>query len=135
MSIFSELKRRNVFRVAATYVVSAWLLIEIGNEELMADVLLARGSAGNLAEADSVVDDLEAGSRDAGRDRQGPLQAGLVAGAAAAAEAALAIDPEDVRAIVHDCLRHRLMLTYEANAAGISADAVIDELIKQVAVA
>jgi TolB-like protein/tetratricopeptide (TPR) repeat protein len=31
MSIFSELKRRNVFRVAATYVVSAWLLIEIGN--------------------------------------------------------------------------------------------------------
>jgi TolB-like protein/Tfp pilus assembly protein PilF len=31
MSIFNELKRRNVFRVAATYVVSAWLLIEIGN--------------------------------------------------------------------------------------------------------
>jgi TolB-like protein/Tfp pilus assembly protein PilF len=31
MSIFSELRRRNVFRVAATYVVSAWLLIEIGN--------------------------------------------------------------------------------------------------------
>jgi len=33
---------------------------EIGNEELMADVLLARGSAGNLAEADSVIGDLEA---------------------------------------------------------------------------
>ena len=31
MSIFAELKRRNVFRVAATYVVTAWLLVEIGN--------------------------------------------------------------------------------------------------------
>ena len=35
----------------------------------------------------------------------------------------------------HDCLRHRLMLSYEANAGGISADQVIDELIKNVAVA
>ena len=45
------------------------------------------------------------------------------------------VTPDDIRAVVHDCLRHRLMLTYEANAAGISADAVIEELIKQVAVA
>ncbi|MEE4602521.1 MAG: MoxR family ATPase [Desulfobacteraceae bacterium] len=45
------------------------------------------------------------------------------------------VTPDDIRAVLHDCLRHRLMLTYEANAAGISADAVIDELIKQVAVA
>jgi MoxR-like ATPase len=45
------------------------------------------------------------------------------------------VTPDDIRAVVHDCLRHRLMLTYEANAAGVSADAVIDELIKQVAVA
>jgi MoxR-like ATPase len=45
------------------------------------------------------------------------------------------VTPDDLRAVVHDCLRHRLILTYEANAAGICADAVIDELIKQVAVA
>jgi len=32
---------------------------EIGNEELMADVLLARGSAGNLSEGGSVIADLE----------------------------------------------------------------------------
>lgn len=31
MSIYNELKRRNVFRVAAAYVVTAWLLIEIAN--------------------------------------------------------------------------------------------------------
>jgi hypothetical protein len=28
MSFFSELKRRNVFRVGAAYIVSAWLLIQ-----------------------------------------------------------------------------------------------------------
>jgi TolB-like protein/Flp pilus assembly protein TadD len=48
MPVFRELQRRNVFRVAATYVVTAWLLIEIGNtlEETLnlpewADTLLA----------------------------------------------------------------------------------------------
>lgn len=42
--------------------------------------------------------------------------------------------PEDVQAVVHACLRHRLILTYEAEAEGISKDAVIDELVKRVAV-
>ena len=43
------------------------------------------------------------------------------------------VDPEDVRAIAHDCLRHRLMLSYEAQGEGVSADAVIEVLIEQVA--
>ena len=45
------------------------------------------------------------------------------------------VTPDDVRTIVHDCLRHRLILSYEANADGLSADDVINELVKQVAVA
>jgi MoxR-like ATPase len=45
------------------------------------------------------------------------------------------ITPDDVRAVVHDCLQHRLILSYEANADGLSADDVINEVIKQVAVA
>ena len=44
------------------------------------------------------------------------------------------VTPDDIRAVVHDCLRHRLILSYEANAEGISADQVIDEILKQVAV-
>jgi MoxR-like ATPase len=44
------------------------------------------------------------------------------------------VDPEDVRAIVHDCLRHRLMLSYEAQGEGVSADRVIDALVEQVAI-
>jgi MoxR-like ATPase len=43
------------------------------------------------------------------------------------------VDPEDVRAVIHDCLRHRLMLSYEAQGEGVSADQVIDEIVKQVA--
>ena len=44
------------------------------------------------------------------------------------------VTPEDIRAVVHDCLRHRLILSYEANAEGISPNKVIDELLKLVAV-
>ena len=43
------------------------------------------------------------------------------------------VDPEDVRAIVHDVLRHRLMLSYEAQGEGVRPDAVIDRLIELVA--
>lgn len=45
-----------------------------------------------------------------------------------------AVTPDNIRAVVHDCLRHRIMLSYEANADGISADHVLDEILKQVAV-
>jgi len=43
------------------------------------------------------------------------------------------VDPEDVRAVIHDCLRHRLMLSYEAQGEGVGADRVIDALVEQVA--
>ncbi|AQV93860.1 AAA family ATPase [Cupriavidus necator] len=45
------------------------------------------------------------------------------------------VTPEDVQAVVHEVFRHRLILSYEAHAAGITADAVIDRLVQQVAVA
>jgi MoxR-like ATPase len=45
------------------------------------------------------------------------------------------VTPEDVQHVAHDCLRHRVSLTYEATADGMRADDVIDELIRQVAVA
>ncbi len=37
--------------------------------------------------------------------------------------------PEDVRAIIHPALRHRIMLSYHAEAEAISADEVITELV------
>ncbi len=42
--------------------------------------------------------------------------------------------PDDVRAVVHSVLRHRLTLSYEANAEGISANDIIDTILEQVAV-
>jgi MoxR-like ATPase len=45
------------------------------------------------------------------------------------------VTPDNVRAIVHDVLRHRLMLSYHANAAGIAADQVVDGILEVVAVA
>ena len=42
------------------------------------------------------------------------------------------IIPDDVRAIAHDALRHRLVLSYEASAAGVDADRVIDDIVRHV---
>ncbi len=44
------------------------------------------------------------------------------------------VDPDDVRSILHSVMRHRLILSYEAAAEGITTDQVIDEVVKQVAV-
>ncbi len=44
------------------------------------------------------------------------------------------VGPEDVQAVVHDVLRHRLILNYEAEAEGMTTDTVISELIARVAV-
>ena len=40
--------------------------------------------------------------------------------------------PDDVRAVAHDVLRHRLILSFEAEAAGITANQVIDKLLETV---
>ena len=42
--------------------------------------------------------------------------------------------PEDVRAICHDVLRHRIGLSYEADANNISADEVVSEILDKIAV-
>ena len=42
--------------------------------------------------------------------------------------------PEDVRAVCHDVLRHRLGMSYEADAVGMSTDKAIDEIINVVPV-
>jgi MoxR-like ATPase len=43
------------------------------------------------------------------------------------------VTPEDIHAVVHDVLRHRLLLTFEAEAEGIQTDQLVDELLKWVA--
>ena len=42
--------------------------------------------------------------------------------------------PEDVRAIAHDVLRHRLGLTYEAEAANVTSEEIVSKIINRVEV-
>lgn len=42
--------------------------------------------------------------------------------------------PEDVRAVCHDVMRHRIGLTYEAEANNITADEIISEILDKVIV-
>ena len=42
--------------------------------------------------------------------------------------------PDDVRSVLHSIMRHRLIITYDALADQVTPDAIIDEIIKQVAV-
>ena len=42
--------------------------------------------------------------------------------------------PQDVKEVVHDVLRHRIILTYEAEAENITADKVIDNILDAVPV-
>lgn len=44
------------------------------------------------------------------------------------------VSPDDVQAVLHDCLRHRLILTFEAEASGLNSTQVINELLAAVAV-
>ncbi|PXX90982.1 AAA family ATPase [Marinobacter vulgaris] len=44
------------------------------------------------------------------------------------------VSPDDVRSIAFDVLRHRILLTFEAEAEGLTADAIIQRLIDRVPV-
>jgi MoxR-like ATPase len=45
------------------------------------------------------------------------------------------VSPDDVQAVAHDVLRHRLIVSFEAEATGITADHIIDTLLRKVAAA
>jgi MoxR-like ATPase len=44
------------------------------------------------------------------------------------------VDPDDIQSIAYDVLRHRIILSYEAEAEGITPDIFIKELINRIAV-
>ena len=42
--------------------------------------------------------------------------------------------PEDIQNVAHDILRHRVLLSYEAEAEGVTVDGLVSELLRRVAV-
>jgi len=57
-----------------------------------------------------------------------------VAKAHAFIEARTYVVPEDVKAVAHDVLRHRLVLSYEAAAENVTGDGIVDQVLGAVAV-
>lgn len=45
------------------------------------------------------------------------------------------VSPDDIQAVIFDALRHRIMLSFEAEATGISADTVLQRVLDRVPVA
>ncbi len=45
------------------------------------------------------------------------------------------VSPDDVQQVVHDVMRHRVLLSFEAEANGVTVDRVIDLLLERVPVA
>ena len=45
------------------------------------------------------------------------------------------VSPDDVAAMAHDVLRHRLVVSYEGEIAGVTSDGVIDRLLELVPIA
>jgi|TARA_Y100000310_G_scaffold256832_1_gene264744 MoxR-like ATPase len=44
------------------------------------------------------------------------------------------VSPDDVQAVFHDVFRHRIIISFEAEAEGVDADTVLDTLMARVAV-
>ncbi|MDQ3277247.1 MAG: ATPase, partial [Bacteroidota bacterium] len=42
------------------------------------------------------------------------------------------VTPDDVRSIAHSVLRHRIGLTYEAEAENVSTENVIDQILQKI---
>ena len=45
------------------------------------------------------------------------------------------VSPDDVQAVAMECLRHRLIVSFEAEAAGVSSDRIVERLLERVPVA
>ncbi|MGO2074678.1 MAG: AAA family ATPase, partial [Pseudoalteromonas sp.] len=44
------------------------------------------------------------------------------------------VAPDDIQAVLHNVLRHRIILSYEAQADGVTKDQVISHILELVAV-
>ena len=70
---------------------------------------------------------------DYGASPRGTIALDLCARANAFLEGKDFVSPDDVQAVVHDVFRHRIIVSFEAEAMGIDPDTVIDTLVQRVA--
>ncbi len=70
----------------------------------------------------------------AGASPRGTINLALAARARAFMQARAFVTPQDVKDMAVDVLRHRILLTYEAEAEGISSDSIIARILSKVPV-
>lgn len=124
----------------------------LGHDVLsISDVEFLRASARRVHVADAVMRyavDLAATTRGAGPHPLQGLDALVRLGASPRASIALVrigqayallsgrdyVVPEDIKAFIHEVMRHRIILTFEALADGVATDQIIDSVVKAVPV-
>ena len=80
------------------------------------------------------VDHSLAGMVRAGASPRATINIALAAKALAFTRQRGYVTPQDVKDLAHDILRHRILLSYEAEAAGVGADDVIERVLSKVPV-
>ena len=70
----------------------------------------------------------------AGASPRGTINLALTARARAFMRGRAFVTPQDVKDLAHDVLRHRILLSYEAEAEEISTDAILDRILARVPV-
>jgi MoxR-like ATPase len=69
-----------------------------------------------------------------GASPRGTINLTLAAKAAAFLQGRAYVTPQDIKDLAHDILRHRILLSYEAEAEGVTTDAIIDQILAKLPV-
>ena len=70
----------------------------------------------------------------AGASPRATINIALAAKALAFTRQRAYVTPQDVKDLAHDILRHRILLSYEAEAANVTSDNIIDHILSKVPV-
>ena len=70
----------------------------------------------------------------AGASPRATINIALAAKALAFTRGRAYVTPQDIKDLAHDILRHRILLSYEAEAASVTSDLVIDRILSKVPV-
>ena len=70
----------------------------------------------------------------AGASPRGTINLALTARALAFMHGRAFVTPQDVKDMVHDVLRHRILLSYEAEAEEMTTDSIIDRIVSKIPV-